>query len=230
MRLATCALLFTLCVCLASNVHAQGIDAWKAAALKAGAGYTNTNVTVPSTDDIGTYDIGTNGGVAYEFIYNADVGGPSSAFMGSLSAPAGDSAGFKLDQWNMTGKFGATAFGVADYTFATDHILKADTHVVYVMDGADTAFYVNGALAENFAGASFALSGLTGLGHAYNHANEGSVDAMNGTLLGVAVYDSAISAATVKGNFDAFVPEPGALTLLGLGLFGLAKLRRRRDS
>ena len=133
----------------------------------------------------------------------------------------------KFDQWNQTGKYGATTFGVADFTFNTSHTLNADTQVAYVMDGNDTAFYVNGALAENQPGISFALSGLTGIGHAYNHGNDGSVDPLNGTILGVAVYDSALSAETIEANYAAFVPEPGSIVLLGFGLAGLLAIRRR---
>ncbi len=228
MRTTTCALTVAVALAFATAAQGQGITGWLDAIQASNPGYTNTNIAEPIQDDIGAYDDSTNGGVSYELIYNADVGGPSSAFMGSLNAPAGDSAGLKLDQWNMTGKFGATAFGVADFTFETDYVLNADTHVVYVMDGADTAFYVNGALAENYAGASFSLSGLTGIGHAYNHGSEGSVDPMNGTILGVAVYDSALDAGTVEGHFNAFVPEPSSLVLFGLGLLGLFKMRVRR--
>ena len=94
---------------VASTAHA-GIDEWLAAASAKGAGYTNTGIASPIQDDIGTFDAATNGGVTYEFVYNADVGGASSAFMGSLSAPAGDSAGLKLEQWQNTGTFGRDGF------------------------------------------------------------------------------------------------------------------------
>lgn len=219
---------FVLTFCIAAAASAQGIPSWLDAIQAAGPGYTNSDISSAIQADIGTYDEATNGGVTYEIIYNADVGGPSSAFMGSLSAPAGASGGLKLDQWNQTGKFGATAFGVADYTFDTDAVFNADTHVAYVMDGSSTQFYLNGSLAETVADASFALSGLTGIGHAYNHGNDGSVDALNGTILGVAVYDSALSGDTISQHYAAFVPEPGCLGLFGLGILGLLGVRRNR--
>lgn len=222
-------LAFALALFASTVANAAGIADWSTEIASSSPGYTTTNVTEPMQADIGTFDIATNGGVSYEFIYNADVGGASSAFMGSLSAPVGDSAGLKLDQWNNTGKFGATAFGVADYTFATDNVLNADTQVVYVMNGTSTDLYVNGALAEGgIADVSFALSGLTGIGHAYNHGNDGSVDALNGTLLGVAVYDSALSGDAVAAHWQAYVPEPASMGLLSLGFIGLLQLRRAR--
>ncbi|MCA9216422.1 MAG: VPDSG-CTERM sorting domain-containing protein [Planctomycetales bacterium] len=229
MRLTLVTSFIAVAILCANTVNAQGISGWSAAIQADGPGYTNTNISAPTQVDIGTYDISTNGGVTYEFIYNADVGGASSAFMGSLNAPAGASAGLKLDQWNNTGKFGATAFGVADFTFGTDYVLNSDTQIAYVMDGSSTSFYVNGALAETQPGVSFALSGLTGLGHAYNHSNGGSVDALNGTILGVAVYDSALSADAVAGHYNAFVPEPSTSVLLGFGLLGLLGARRQRS-
>ena len=61
--------------------------------------------------------------------------------------------------------------------------------------------YVNGEFAETMDGASFALSGLTGIGHAYNHSNDGSVDPLGGTLLGVSVYDVALDANAIRSNF-----------------------------
>ena len=121
-----------------AGTSTAGVAEWQASATSGGAGFIVTDVSTPTEMDIGTFDISTGGGVTYEFIYNADVGGASSAFMGSLNAPAGDSGGLKLDQWPNSGTYGATAFGVADFTGTTPHILNADTHVVFVSDGADT--------------------------------------------------------------------------------------------
>lgn len=218
-----------LCVGLLSGlVSAQGVPGWEVSATSLGAGFIAKDIAAPVQMDIGTYDLGTNGGVTYEYIYNADVGGASSAFMGSLSAPAGDSGGLKYDQWPNSGTYGATAFGVADYTGTTAHAVNATTHVVYVADGTDMQIYVNGAFAETLTGASFALSGLTGIGHAYNHGNEGSVDPLNGTILATAVYDSALSADGIKANFDAFVPEPNASLLSLAALVGFIGFARRK--
>ena len=225
MSLTRTLLSIALAISVAGSASAQGIGGWLDAIQASSPGYSDTDIAAPMQADIGSYDAST--GVTYEFIYNADVGGASSAFMGSLSAPAGDSAGLKLDQWNLTGKFGATVFGVADFTFDTDYVLNADTHVVFAMDGADTNLYVNGALAETIPGVSFGLSGLTGIGHAYNHGNDGSIDPLNGTILGVAVYDTQLDAATVQSHFDAFVPEPNSFALIALGCLGLAGVRRR---
>jgi len=220
-------LLFTFST---SGVYAQGIAAWQASAEALGPGYLATGITEPQLTDIGVYDATTGGGVTYEFVYNVpEVVGASSAFMGSLSAPAGTSAGLKFDQWENSGTYGATAFGVADYTSTVPHIVGADAHVVFVADGTDLQLYLNGEFAETIAGASFALSGMTGIGHAYNHGNEGSVDTLDGTILGVAVYDTALSADAIGGNFAAFVPEPASSTLaIFFGAACLAMTRRSR--
>ena len=223
-------LCFAFILSFSSLTFAQGIAGWQASAESLGAGFIATDITEPQLTDIGTFDAATDGGITYEFIYNVpEISGASSAFMGSLSAPDGQSAGLKLDQWPNSGTYGATAFGVADYTSGVAHTVGADAHVVFVADGTDMGIYVNGEFAETMAGASVMLSGMTGIGHAYNHGNEGSVDPLGGTILGVAVYDSALSAEAISGNFAAFVPEPssGSLAFVVLGAF-VAIARRKR--
>lgn len=221
---------FAFLVTFTSLGFAQGIAGWQASAESAGVGYIATDITEPQQVDIGVFDVATDGGITYEFIYNVpEISGASSAFIGSLSAPEGMSAGLKLDQWPNSGTFGATAFGVADYTSGVSHNIGADAHVVFVADGTDLGIYLNGEFAETVPGASVMLNGLTGIGHAYNHGNEGSVDPLGGTLLGVGIYDSALSADAIGANFAAFVPEPssGSLAIVLFGALGTL-LRQRR--
>lgn len=200
-----------------------GLVEWQAAS--AGADYSNAGIASPIVDDIGSFDDTTNGGVTYEFIVNATDDGASSALIGARGTGAGDNGAYKWEQWPDSGTLGATVFGVADIDSGVGHILNTDTHVVFVANGADTAIYVNGALAGTMVGTSLSLSGDVGIGQA--HDPGGNFDALTGTIIGVAVYDSALSAQDVSDNFDAYlVPEPGSLALLGLG--GLAMLRRRR--
>ena len=223
---ATSLLIFAASV---SSVMGQGVADWQASAESYSPGFLATGISEPMQMDIGMYEVATDGGVTYEFIYNVpEIMGASSAFMGSLSAPDGQSAGLKLDQWPNSGTFGVTAFGVADYTSSTPHIVGADTHVVFVADGTDMAIYVNGAFAETLPAASIELGGLTGIGHAYNHGSDGSVDPLDGTLIGVARYDSALSAEAISANFAAYVPEPSAGSMmLVVVAAGLAMIRRR---
>ena len=208
-----------------------GLAEWLAeVAADTPAGYTNTGISgaAPITDDIGTYDETTGGGISYEFIVNAGDGGPSSAFMGSLGPPVGDSAGLKFEQWQDTGTYGATAFGVADYDSGIAHILNQDHQVVFVNDGTDTAIYINGALAGGIAGFSPTLSGVTGLAQAYRHSDGFAVDALDGVLIGVAVYDAALPAGEIATHWNAYIPEPSSLVLFGvcISLFGLARRKR----
>lgn len=204
-----------------------GIAEWLAE-VSAEAGYVNTGISgaAPIVEDIGVYDETTNGGISYEFIVSAGDDGASSAFMGSLSAPVGDSAGLKFEQWPDSGTYGATAFGVADYDSGVAHILNQRSQVVFVNDGTDTALYVNGALAGGIAGFSPTLSGLTGIAQAYNHGNDGTVDPLDGTLLGVAVFDSALSEDEIALHFSLGIPEPSSAMLVVL-CAGLLGFRRR---
>ena len=123
--------------------------------------------------------------------------------MGSLNAPEGDSAGLKFDQWPNSGTYGATSFGVADFASGVEHAIGTNTHVVFVADGVDLDIFVNGEFIETLPEASLALSGFTGIGHAYNHDNEASVDALGGTLFGVAVYDEALGEEAIRASYES---------------------------
>ncbi|MCO6046181.1 LamG domain-containing protein [Aeoliella sp. ICT_H6.2] len=225
-----CRLAFILALALASSANADGIADWLNAIQTSNPGYVKTQILTPTVDDIGNYSLATGGGVTYEFIYNADVGGVSSALMGAGYAPGNvgsDPGGLKLDQCCNTGKFGVTLFGAYDVNFATDSIFGVDTQAVFVMNGTGAELYVNGVLADTV-NSSFLISGSVGIGQAYDNST-GGFDQLNGAILGVAVYDSALTAATIRNHYNAFVvPEPSALILVSSGLGGLAMIRRAR--
>jgi hypothetical protein len=204
-----------------------GLAEWQAAvAAGTPAGYINTNITSPIVADIGTYSETTGGGMSYEFIVNATNDGVSSALMGTAQTPAAaERAGLKWEQWNDTLNYGTTAFGVADFDSGVANTPNVDTHVVFVNNGVDTLLYVNGTLATTILGSSPALSGMVGIGQVYNPPGT-NFDPLVGTILGVAVYDDALSAAEIGAHFQAFVPEPGSW-VLAVAAAGMLASRRR---
>jgi hypothetical protein len=214
-----------------SNSARGGISEWLAeVAADTPAGYTNSNLAAPIVADIGTYSEATGGGISYEFIVNATNDGASSALIGTFANPpaVGDRAALKWEQWQDTGNYGATVFGVADYDAAVANSPGVDTHLVFVNNGIDTLLYVNGALATTIVGASPTLSGTVGIGQAYNPVGA-HLDPLTGTILGVAVYDAALNASEIGAHYAAFlVPEPGCLTLVGLALSVVLSMSRRR--
>lgn len=196
-------------------------------ALGTPAGYVATNIASPIVADIGVYSEATGGGVSYEFIVNATHDGPSSALMGTRENPAvGDLAGLKWEQWNSTGTYGATAFGVADYDSMVANSPGVDTHLVFVNNGTDTLLYVNGGFAATMAGATPLLSGNVGIGQVYDPG--GNFDILTGTIHGVAVYDAALSADEIAAHARSFaIPEPTSLLLLAASSLALLLARRR---
>ncbi|QQL46388.1 PEP-CTERM sorting domain-containing protein [Sulfuriroseicoccus oceanibius] len=135
----------------------------------------------------------------------------------------------KLEQWNNTGKFGATIQGIADYSLATDSIFGEDVHVVFRRnnDGGTMDLFVNGAFVEQHgAKTNWRMDGGVGtLGANWNN----NADFATGDMFGVASYDVALSDAEIGNLYAAYavaVPEPSSTALLGLG--GLALILRRR--
>ncbi|HEY3393878.1 MAG TPA: LamG-like jellyroll fold domain-containing protein [Lacipirellulaceae bacterium] len=215
----------------ASNAARGGVAEWMAAvAAGTPAGYTNSNLAAPIVADIGTHSDATGGGISYEFIVNATNDGASSALIGTFEnpPPVGDRAALKWEQWQDTGNYGATVFGVADFDSGVTNTPGVDTHLVFVNNGTDTALYVNGALAGTIAGASPTLSGTVGIGQAYNPAGA-HLDPLTGTILGVAVYDSALGADEISAHNSAFlIPEPGSILLVGFALGVAVSMAPRR--
>lgn len=185
-----------------------------------------TTLTSPVLFDIGAL----SGDRSLEFIFNGNAaaeGSVSSALIGTQSAANGRQ-GLKYEQWNDTGFFGATAFGVADYTSTVPVQDNVTLHAVFTSNGTTTDFYLNGAYAYTFDAMGLALTGVQGLGAASNADGTGFFDVLSGSVFGFASYDSALSASEISSHFAAFqaIPEPGTAALAGLA--GVMALRRRR--
>ncbi len=186
--------------------------------------FTTVSGASPQMFNVGTL----SGDRSFEFIYNASPGSPSQALMGSNQAGSGNQ-GLKLNQWDNTGKYGLTAFGVADYTSTTNSVYSQNAHVVYSSNGTNTILYVNGVAAYTFTGVALGSTGMNALGAQIN-ANAVYNDNLQGNILGFASYDTALSATDVAAHYAAFqaVPEPGVAGLSLLAGLGLLTGRRRR--
>jgi len=196
------------------SVLANSLVVWEDAATAAAPGFLATNV------EDGVYDIGTYGGeMTYEFIVqsNPDEEEASMALIGRRNF--GDpQAGLKYEQWNNTGTYGATIFGVADYDYGVATDPGVITHLVFVAstEAGMTDLYVNGAY-KGSVEAAITLSGLVGIGYGAQ-AEDGSdfFDDFDGAIYGVAIYDGALSLAQIRVNADTFLQKgPSDITAAG---------------
>jgi len=212
----------------ASVSHASaGLIDWQAeVASGTPAGYTNVNIISPIVADIGVYSETTGGGISYEFIVNATNDGISSALMGRFRAPFGaEQPALKWEQYPNTGRYGTTIYAFRDNDSGVSNTPGVDTHVVFVNNAVDTLLYVNGSLVATIAGSSPTFSGTVGIGGTYTQ-NGVNMDPLTGTIIGVAVYDDALSPGEIAAHAQSyFIPEPSGLMLLLVAVSGRA-LRR----
>jgi hypothetical protein len=194
-------------------LEGAGILNWEAAAAAGSPGFLATSVPM------GVYDIGTySGDQTYEFVVNSnpDEEAVSMALIGRHGH--GDTTmALKFDQWNNTGEYGATIFGVVDLYYGVANNPGVDVHLAFVSSevAGTTELYINGELAGSVDG-NISLSGAVGIGGA-NRDPEGAgwVDPFDGDILGVAIYDAALSADQIAANADAFfLVEAGPENLL----------------
>ena len=94
--------------------------------------------------------------------------------------------------------------------------------------------YANGSLVASDAAPTDTSAGGSnsiGLGNDVGGGFNVGLNASNfeGDLAGIRFYNSALSAQQISDSYDAFVPEPSSMTLIGLGTLVLAA-RRRRDA
>jgi hypothetical protein len=190
-----------------------GIASWEAAAAAASPGFIATNVA-DALVDIGQY----GGEQTYEFVVhsNPDETEASMALIGRRQF--GDTqVGLKFDQWNNTGEYGATVFGVVDLYYGIANNPGVDTHLVFVSSEAagTTALYINGALAGSVDSA-ISLSGLVGIGYgAQGEDGSGVFDDFDGDIFGVAIYDAALSDDEIAAHAEAFFAPATDVTVPG---------------
>ena len=182
------------------------LDSWAAEAVSAAPGF----LAVKIAD--GVYDIGEfSGDITYEFVVcsNPDETEASMCLIGRRQY--GDTeAGLKYEQWNNTGTYGATLFGVVDLDFGIATNPGVDTHLVFVSseDAATTDLYVNGVYQASVDRA-ITLSGLVGIGYGAQGADASGVfDDFDGDIYGVAIYDTALSDDEIMARSDAYLSLP----------------------
>jgi hypothetical protein len=164
---------------------------------------------------------------SFEFIVNSGPFGASQALMGTQNSATGQQ-GLKFEQWNETGMYGMTDFGVFDYVSTVPYDLNRDVHIVFASDAATTNMYIDGNLAYNFP-IGMRMTGNQGIAAATNGTETGFFDLMDGNILGFASYDSALSQLEIVEHYDAFtaIPEPGAIVLIAIGCVAFRRRRYR---
>ena len=186
------------------------------------AAYTNSNLPGPIDDDIGT-PAGTNG-MTYEFVVNGDNTGASSALMGVVNTAVGDSAGIKFNQWNNSGEYGLTQFGIVDLYYTGGNSPGTDVHLVFVADTTlgQTELFVDGLSVGTVPYAPI-LQGTQGIGQIHNPAGAPWDPMPQGRIWGVAVYDGMLDLAEITAHRDAYFSgslgtrycDPGAVNSAG---------------
>jgi hypothetical protein len=176
-----------------------------------------------------TFNVGALAGDrSFEFIVNSGAGGDSQALIGSLVVGATGRQGLKFEQWQNTGMYGVTDFGVADFVSTIPYDINRDVHIVFTSDGTtNTSMFIDGTLRDTFP-TPLRMTGNQGIGAALNATATGYIDNLAGNILGFASYDSALSPSEITAHYNAFtvIPEPAAAALLALGALGM--IRRRR--
>lgn len=187
--------------------------------------FTSTSGGSPILTDVGSL----SGDRTFEFIVNAGLGGASSAFLGYNGANGNQ--GLKFEQWQDTGVYGMTVFGLIDLSSTTSSLLNRNTHVLFVSDGSSgTDLWIDGTRVHTFSGYPLQLTGMQGLAGIATTTPGNYIDPLDGNILGFASYNSALSQVEILDHYNAFVvPEPSVIGLFGLGgLLMLGRSLKRR--
>jgi len=196
----------------AQNQNPYFLPAWQTAVGLETAPLTTRFTPVSGLEPV-VIEVGELAGVpsTFEFVLNAGEGGASSAVLG-LGGAGGQ--GLKYEQWNNTGFFGLTNFGVVDITAATPSTFNTILHAAYVSDGASTELYLNGEWSHSFDGTPLSLGGQVALGAAATiTVTEDQVtfgDVLDGSVLRFASYDSRLEESEISAHHGAFASDGGA--------------------
>jgi hypothetical protein len=184
------------------RVADENTESWLAAARKDSPGYLDTFV------EDGLYDIGQfSGDMTYEFVVISNPDEQEASMALIARREFGDTqVGLKYEQWNNTGTYGATVFGVVDLDFGVANDPGQYTHLAFVSseDAGTTTLYVNG-VEQTSVDSAITLSGLVGIGHGVQGEDmSGSFDNFDGTIFGAAIYDTALTAEQIAAHSDAY--------------------------
>lgn len=207
-----------------------GIAEWNGqVATGTAATFAANNVFTPSVQNIGSL----SGDITYEFIVNGKDRAAAGSLIGSLAD--GQKQAIRFEQWENTGGYGATLYGIDDYQFGVATAYDVDVVLAFVVDAAAgiTALFVNGVDTGTAVPFALTLTGNVGFGGTLMPGG-GFLgdDSFEGTILGFAAYDAKLGAAELKTHSDAFfavVPEPSTWALLlGAGVMGLIGRSRKK--
>jgi hypothetical protein len=169
--------------------------------------FTPVSGLAPVLADVGDL---TGGATTLEFVLHAGEGGASSAVAGRGGAGG---QGLKYEQWNNTGFWGLTNFGVVDLTSEAPALFDTIVHAAYVSDGTTTDLYLNGAWAYTFDAAPLNLSGEIGLAAAatVTITQDGVTfgDVLDGSVLRFASYNIGLTEAEITAHHAAFTADGG---------------------
>jgi hypothetical protein len=162
-----------------------------------------------------------------ETIFLADTvnGGVSQGLMGADFSAAQRMA-LKAEQWNSTNQLGYTVFGVVDVTYGAPAAVtpSAFTHVAFVGSASGVELFVNGISAGTDATSTFLSRHVLGAG-AINTTGA-LVDALNGAIDELVIYDRALTQGELAAHVAA-IPEPcSAWLAAGAMLWGLGRRSR----
>ncbi len=206
---------------LMDGVAGAAVAAWENVAAAGLPTFIATNVAD------GVYDIGNPGAeITYEFVVksNPDETQASMCLIGRRNFGA-TQAGLKYEQWPDSKTYGATLFGVVDLDFGVPTNPGVATHLTFISSEAaqKTDLYVDGVFKGSVPNA-ITLAGPVGIGYGAQ-AEDGSsfFDDFDGEILGVAIYDRALTKTEIRVRVDAFALqlEPYDVTAPGDEVIGI---------